>query len=366
VKFQIKREALLQALHAVVEIVEKRQTMPIISHLLLKAHGETLTLTSTDQELELCTQASIQPEEEGLATIPARKLFDICRQLPKQSQMSFSLTKERLTLQSGRSRFIFTSFAADKFPHLDEIRSDRKLTVPKQNLRQLLERTHFAMAQQDVRYYLNGLLLEVRSDKLRAVATDGHRLALSDIFQPIEIKEEIQVIAPRKAITELRRLLNDDEDSIEITFSENHLQFNIDQIRFTTKLIDGRFPDYQRVIPENNNKRLTGNRESIYQALTRTAILSNEKFRGVRLRLEGSTLKLQAQNPEREEAEEEMEVDYDGSSLEIGFNVNYLIDALTVMEGKEFIMDMSTSDASSLLWEKGDESSRFVVMPMRL
>lgn len=365
-EFQIARNDLLQALQSVIGVVERRQTMPILSHLLLQADDETLTLTGTDLELELRARAAIQLTQPGTTTVPARKLFDICRGLPQNSQLSFKSRDTQLTIQSGRSRFTLSTLSAGDFPFLEQISEGQHLLIPKPNLKQLLERTHFAMAHKDVRYYLNGLLLAVRSDRLRAVATDGHRLALCDMFQPSDIENEIQVIVPRKAVTELRRLLDAEDEVVEITLTENHLQLTLDSIRFATKLIDGRFPDYERVIPDSGDKRLTGNRNTIHQALSRTAILSNENFRGVRLQLENNTLKLQAQNPEHEQAEEELEVEYEGAPLEIGFNVNYLLDALSVMESDRFILEMSGSDSSGLLKESGDQSSRYVVMPMRL
>lgn len=365
-EFQIARDDLLQTLQSVIGVVERRQTMPILSHLLLQADNGVLTLTSTDLELELRAQAPIELNESGTTTVPARKLFDICRGLPQDSQLVFKSKEGQLTVQSGRSRFTLSTLSAGDFPFLEQISEGHHIHIPKANLKRLLERTHFAMAHQDVRYYLNGLLLAMRSDRLRAVATDGHRLALCDVFQPSEIDKEMQVIVPRKAVTELRRLLDDEDESVEITLTSNHLQLTLNSIRFTTKLIDGRFPDYERVIPDAGDKRLTGDRNTIHQALSRTAILSNEKFRGVRLQLEDNTLKLQAQNPEHEQAEEELEVEYEGSPLEIGFNVNYLLDALSVMDSEQFTLEMSGSDSSGLLKESGDQSSRYVVMPMRL
>lgn len=365
-EFQVARDDLLQALQSVIGVVEKRQTMPILSHLLFQVDDGALHLVGTDLELELRTQIAVEQTQSGTTTVPARKLFDICRGLPAESQIQFSSKDGQLEVQSGRSRFTLATLNAGDFPFLEQIDEGHRVRVPKSNLKRLLERTHFAMAHQDVRYYLNGLLLAIRSDRLRAVATDGHRLALCDIFQPSEVESEIQVIVPRKAVTELRRLLDDEDEGVEITITDNHLQLSLNSLRFTSKLIDGRFPDYERVIPDAGNKRLSGDRHIIHQALSRTAILSNEKFRGVRLQLEDNTLKLQAQNPEHEQAEEELEVEYEGSPLEIGFNVNYLLDALSVMESDEFVLEMSSSDSSGLLKENNDDTTRYVVMPMRL
>jgi DNA polymerase-3 subunit beta len=305
-------------------------------------------------------------KQEGAVTVPARKLFDICRGLPEDSELKFDLQDQRLTLKSGRSRFVLSTLPAEEFPFLEDIKDAKNIRVSKATLKHLIDRTHFAMAHQDVRYYLNGLLLVVRKDRLRAVATDGHRLAMCESKGGMDVSEEIQVIVPRKAITELQRLLDTGEGEITLSFSTNHLQIALDGTRFTTKLIDGRFPDYEKVIPRDANKRLTADRETVRQALSRTAILSNEKFRGVRLQLKDAKLRLQAQNPEHEEAEEELEVEYEGEPVEIGFNVTYLLDALGGLTSESFTLDMTGPDASGLIKEKGSEGSQYVVMPMRL
>jgi DNA polymerase-3 subunit beta len=365
-KFQIPRSEMLKGLQAVIGVVERRQTMPILSNLLLKADKGGLTLAGTDLELELVTHVPATVKQEGATTVPARKLFDICRGLPENAEIKCELKDQRMTLSSGRSRFILSTLNADEFPFLEAIKDANTISVPKAALKQLLDRTHFAMAHQDVRYFLNGLLLVVRKDRMRAVATDGHRLALCDATGSLPVKEEIQVIVPRKAITELQRLLDASDEAVKLSFSPNHLQITLGETRFTTKLIDGRFPDYEKVIPAAGDKCLTGQREEIRQALSRTAILSNEKFRGVRLVLKDGKLKLQAQNPEHEEAEEELEVEYEGAPIEIGFNVTYLMDALSVLEGEAFTLELTGPDASGLIREKGSNASQYVVMPMRL
>jgi DNA polymerase III subunit beta len=365
-KFQIPRADLLRALQAVIGVVEKRQTMPILSNLLVRAEKGQLTLVGTDLELELVTRVEATVKQEGATTVPARKLFDICRGLPEGAEITGELKEQRLSLKSSKSRFVLSTLPAEEFPFLEEVKDARAVKVAKGKLKHLIDRTHFAMAHQDVRYYLNGLLLVARRDRLRAVATDGHRLAMCDADGATGASEEVQVIVPRKAITELQRLLDDNEQEVTLAFSANHLQITLDQTRFTTKLIDGRFPDYEKVIPRDGSKRLTADRESVRQALSRTAILSNEKFRGVRLQLEDKKLKLQAQNPEHEEAEEELEVDYDGDPIEIGFNVTYLLDALGGLVGEEFTLDLTGPDASGLIRERGNSDSQYVVMPMRL
>lgn len=365
-KFHIDRSVLLDTLQGIIGVVEKRQTMPILSNFLLTVEQDKLYVVGTDLELELIASTPLSPDETGTCTVPARKLFDICRGLPDDSTISFDLKDQRLTVRSGRSRFVLSTLPAADFPVIEDIGTGTNFIIPKQHLKQIIERTHFAMAHQDVRYYLNGLLLAVHKDRLRAVATDGHRLAMCDARHPLDGSQEIQVIIPRKAITELQRLLDDREDTVEVTVTDNHLQLTIDNVCFTTKLIDGRFPDYERVIPARGDKRLIADRETVRRALSRTAILSNEKFRGVRMELSGDRLKLQAQNPEHEEAEEELEVSYKGDPIEIGFNVTYLLDVLGAMKSEAFVLELTTAEHSGLLMEKTDDSSRYVVMPMRL
>lgn len=365
-RFSTSRDALFKALQAVVGVVEKRQTMPILSNLLLKVSGNELEITGTDLELELINKLPVDDAAEGAAAVPARKLFDICRGLPEGATIQFELSDQRATLRSGRSRFVLATMSADEFPMLEGVEEGQQFDVPRDSLRKLIDRTQFAMAHQDVRYYLNGLLVEVTRNGIRSVATDGHRLALSEFDSSFEVSENLQIIVPRKAITELQRLLDEGEDELRLFITGNHLRVQLGAIRFTTKLIDGRFPDYERVIPEEGDKLLQTDREPVRQALMRTAILSNEKFRGVRISLAEGRLRLQAQNPDHEEAEEDMEVDYSGAPIEIGFNVNYLLDALGAMEGEQIVMELSSPDSSGLLKDPADDGSRYVVMPMRL
>jgi DNA polymerase-3 subunit beta len=365
-KLQTQRNELLGALQAVIGVVERRQTMPILSNLLLKAENDVLTVTATDLELELVTRIAVAVGEPGAITVPARKLLDICRGLPESAEIRLEVREQRLRVTSGRSRFVLSTLPATEFPFLDEIEGGDSVSLPQGTFKRLLERTQFAMAHQDVRYYLNGLLLVIGAQGIRAVATDGHRLALSDAEFETGIADTRQVIVPRKAVVELLRMLAASDEPVRLTLSDNHIQVHLPDIRFTSKLIDGRFPDYQRVIPEEGDKRVTGDREAVRQALSRTAILSNEKFKGVRLSLDENRLSLQAQNPDQEEAEDEIEVQYGDAPIEIGFNVNYLVDALSVMEGDEFTLELTGPDSSGLLREKGDDSSQYVVMPMRL
>lgn len=365
-KLKAQREDLLNGLQSIIGVVERRQTMPILSNVLLKAENQSLALTATDLELELVTQVPVAIERNGAITVPARKLLDICRGLPEEAELAIEQQERRVIVRSGHSRFALSALEAAEFPFLDEIQDGTEVQVPQSLLKHLLDRTYFAMAHQDVRYYLNGLLLVIQPHQLRAVATDGHRLALNDGEAETGVDEEIQVIVPRKAVTEMQRLLDSDDQAVQIQVTSNHLQIQLPNIRFTTKLIDGRFPDYERVIPEQGDKRMVGSREVVRQALARTAILSNEKFRGVRLSLEENRLRLQAQNPDHEEAEDEIEVEYGDAPIEIGFNVNYLMDALGAMTSDQFVLELTGPDSSGLLREQSDDSSRYVVMPMRL
>ena len=365
-QFTVQRRDMLSALQTVIGVVERRQTMPILSNVLIQGENNQLTLTATDLELELVTHCPAVIENPGLVAIPARKLLDICRGLPDDSEIQCRQEGNQTKIQSNRSRFTLAVLSADDWPHLDEVENGQTISIPENTVKGLLDRTHFAMAQQDVRYYLNGLLLSLRSDRVRCVATDGHRLALSDADINVDVDEAIQAIIPRKGVTELVRLLGNSDAEIRLMLSNKHLRLQLPGLSFTTKLIDGRFPDYERVIPAQPEQEMTAHRETIRQALSRTAILSNEKFGGVRLTLGEHTLKLQAQNVEREEAEDEIEVSYEGQPLEIGFNVTYLLDALGAMDGEEFLLALSGADSSGLLQAVGDESSRYVVMPMRL
>lgn len=367
-RFTAQREALLAAAQAVGGVVERRQTMPILSNFLLRTNGEQLSLTGTDLELELVAHCDVSIEAPGAVTVPARKLMDICRGLPEGASLECALEQQRLRITSGRSRFLLATLPAAEFPCLDLMADGVSLELRAAVLRRLLDRTEFAMAHQDVRYYLNGLLLAITAQGLRAVATNGHRLALSDTPVATGCDEPIQVIVPRKAVVELTRLLAvPAEESAAIRLTETNMQVLLSHMQLTTKLIDGRFPDYGRVIPEQGDKRVSGDREGFRRALARTAILSNEKAKGVRLLLEQGRLRLQAQNPQREVAEDEIEVDYDGDPIEIGFNVTYLLDALAAMEGEKFALELSNPDSSGLLEEDTNGcNSRYVVMPMRL
>ena len=366
-KFTITREALLKPLQLVAGVVERRQTLPVLSNVLLEVQGDKLSLTGTDLEVEMVGRAQLlEPGVDGEITVPAKKLMDICKSLPDQSTIEITQDEHKVQLSTGRSKFVLSSLPANEFPNVDEIEAAATVNVPQAQLRRIIDRTAFAMAQQDVRYYLNGLLIEVKSDGLRAVATDGHRLATCAVNVDLEVDTKTQVIVPRKAVLEMAKLMTDPEASVEVLLSSNHIRIQVGDYTFTSKLVDGKFPDYERVIPRNGNKTLIADRQALRQVFARTAILSNEKYRGVRLLLEDNTLQVVANNPEQEQAEESIGVEYQGESLEIGFNVSYLQDVLSVLDGDDMKMTLADANSSAVMQEVDGGDSLYVVMPMRL
>jgi len=365
-KFQIEKETLLNPLQQIIGAVEKRQTMPALSNVLIRTSENSLTLTATDLEIELVSQIGIIVDEPGEITVPARKLLDICKSLPNEAFIKFSLNESKALVQSGRSRFTLTTLPANDFPSLDAISSIYEFQIPQKTLRDIIDKTAFAMAQQDVRYYLNGLMLEVSANYLRAVATDGHRLAYCEKETNADIADIKQVILPRKGVLELVRLLSDTDDSVKVILGSNHLQVEFDGLRLTSKLIDGRFPDYNRVMPTDGDNVITADRDQLRHALMRASILSNEKYRGIRLILEKDLIKLQAQNPDQEEADIEQEVVYAGDDIEIGFNVNYMLDVLGVTNSDVVQAALKDSNSSFLLTYPDQTDCKYVIMPMRL
>jgi len=365
-KTTIKREDLLHPLQQVIGAVERRQTLPILGNVLFKSTGGDLSLTATDLEIEMVAGLVAEQSDEFQTTIPARKLLDICKALPEGSSIAFKVEENRVSLNSGRSRFMLATLPAQDFPGLDEIDEQQSFTIPQKRLKALFDKTSFAMAQQDVRYYLNGILMEISPGKLKLVATDGHRLALSEADLETGVGDDRQIIIPRKAVLELSRLLDSVEDAARCILSQNHIRLEIGTLVFTSKLIDGKFPDYQRVIPVDGNKTMEVERETLKQSMSRIAILSNEKYRGIRLSLSPGNLSIQANNPDQEEAEEELPVDYQESDLEIGFNVTYLIDVLNVLDSKKVQVKLKDSNSSAIISDSEDSSSLYVVMPMRL
>ena len=365
-RFSLQREAFLKPLAQVVNVVERRQTLPVLANLLALVKDGQLSLTGTDLEVEMVARCAVDDAQDGEVTIPARKLFDIVRALPDGSKVTVSQSGDKITVQAGRSRFTLSSLPANDFPSIDEVEATERVEVPESALKELIERTAFAMAQQDVRYYLNGLLFDLGDQRLRCVATDGHRLALCEAELDGGNQAKRQIIVPRKGVTELQRLLEGGDRVLELEMGRNHIRVKRDDVTFTSKLIDGRFPDYAAVIPIGADREVKVDREVLRAALQRAAILSNEKYRGVRIEVSPGQLKINAHNPEQEEAQEEIEADTSVSDLAVGFNVNYLLDALGALRDETVILALRDANSSALVREAANERSRHVVMPLRL
>jgi len=365
-QFSIQREALLKPLQQVVGVVERRQTLPVLANLLVKVGNGKLSLTGTDLEVEMVATTEAEKLTDGEVTIPARKLFDIVRALPDGARIDLKLNGDRVALNAGRSRFTLTTLPASEFPTVDEIELVEKVSLPEEALRDLMERTAFAMANQDVRYYLNGMLLDLQEHTLRCVATDGHRLAMKETQLQSSVSTRRQIIIPRKGVNELVGLLETGEGQVELEFGRNHLRVRRGDVVFTSKLIDGRFPDYEAVIPLGADKSATLDREVLRSALQRAAILSNEKYRGVKLELSSGKMRIVAHNPEQEEAVEELEAETVVSDLAVGFNVGYLLDALSALRGERARLNLRDAQSSCLVQEDDSEEARHVIMPLRL
>lgn len=365
-KIVTKREDLLEPLLKIGGVVERRQTLPILANILINADNGVMNLTATDLEVELKTQTNVICEGISDFTLPARKILDICKALPDNAEISLEINPEKVIIKSGRSRFSLGVLPAQDYPVIEASAGTSIFNIKEKELKNLIDKTAFAMAQQDVRYYLNGMLLEIIQNDIRTVATDGHRLALCEIINGLNEDLDIQVILPRKAVLELSRLLREDDQEIKVELSNSYIKVLLSNSVFTSKLIDGRFPEYQRVMPSQADKELEADKNLLKQSLTRASILSNEKYRGIRFSVINGTLQLLAHNPEQEEAEEELEVSYTGEDIKIGFNVGYLLDALTAINETEIIMELKDSDSSALIYGKGNINSKYVVMPMRI
>ena len=364
--FNIKRSVLLPCLQCVSGNVERRQTLPILSNLLLEIKPNSISLTASDMEVELVVHVEAKLDQTTRLTLPAKKILDICRALPEDSTLEFDIQNEKALIKSGKSRFTLATLPAQEYPVIDITDEAVDFSLSHEKLTNLLTNTQFAMAQQDVRYYLNGLLLEVADKSIKAVATDRHRLAFDETDIKKSSEETRQVIVPRKGVTELIRLLQTSENEANVKISKNHIQITSDNLSFTSKLIDGKFPDYQRVIPELSETVLTANREELKNSLARAAILSNEKYRGVKVGFSKDSLRILAHNPEKEEAEVEVGVTYQGEEMEIGFNVNYIIDALSAIKTEKVILSVLNPNSSCLIIPEQKAQCQYVVMPMKL
>ena len=361
------RDTLLAPLQSVSGIVERRHTLPILSNVLLEKKGDRLTLLATDIEIQITTAtAGAGGDGDGAVTVGARKLQDILRSLSDNTEVSLLLEDKRLQVRAGKSRFSLQTLPADDFPRMTISEGEtRQFSMSQKAFRQLIGKTQYGMAAQDVRYYLNGLLLLVEGKELRAVATDGHRLA----FASVEIEADLprqEMILPRKTVLELNRLLVDSDEVLHITMAPNQVRFAFGSVVLVSKLIDGKFPDYERVVPASLKNHMTVGRQTLMQAMNRAAILTNEKFRGVRVVLGENTLKLIAANAEQEEAQEEIEVNYTGDVIDVGFNVSYLLDVLNNVHTDEIQWSFNDANSSALITVPGNDRFKYVVMPMRI
>ena len=363
---QINRETLLKPLTSVTSIVEKRHTLPILSNLLLEAKQNKIHLTATDLEMQISLSVDSATGGDLLTTISAKKLLDICRSLPDSSEINMVTNDSRVTVKAGKSRFNLQTLPAADYPVMTKASGQSTLiNIGQRQLKDLLKQVEFAMAQQDIRYYLNGLLFEVSANRLNIVGTDGHRLS----FTSAELKqnyEKQEVILPRKTVIELIKLLDDSEEDVNIEISSSQVNFSFGNIKLISKVIDGKFPDYNRVIPTGHQNSFTTDRVGVLLAMQRASILSNEKYRGIRMVLSANNLKLISTNSDQEEAEEELEVNYKGDTLDIGFNVTYLIDVLNNANSEEATFSFADANSSCLITIPNNVDYKYVVMPMRI
>lgn len=364
-KLSLSREELLQPLQHVIGAVERRNTQAILANVLVTAKEGTLHLTATDSEIELSDSVSATIHTEGTTTLPARKLFEIIKTLPAGSKVNIDVNEEKALVTTGRSRFSLATLPSIKFPKTKALSTPVSFSLNSSALSSALAKTAFSMAQQDVRYFLNGLLLEIDTDTVRAVSTDGHRLSYSEAETQSGIDNH-QAIIPRKGVNELIRLLNTSVPEVQVAITDSHIQFQTGSLRFTSKLIDGKFPDYNRVIPSDGGFTATIDKEDFKQLLSRVAILANEKFKGVKLSFQEGEVKAQTNNPEQEKAEESMLIDYNGPNIEIGFNVSYVIEVLGVIESEKVEFRIKDENSSCLITATETENHKYVLMPMRL
>jgi DNA polymerase III subunit beta len=364
------RDAILKPLQVVSGIVERRHTLPILANILITKKADQVSFLGTDIEIQIQTKASLSSgTDQAATTVSARKLLDILRALP-EAEVTLNLTNKRLSIQSGKSRFALQTLAAEEFPTVSIAEQfGAKFSLSQKKLKELLHMVHFAMAQQDIRYYLNGLLFVVEGSDVRVVATDGHRLAYCSATLPEPVVSSTgkqEVIIPRKSIIELQRLLEDTEEPVLIEVASNQIRFSFGSIEMVSKLVEGKFPDYQRVIPTGYTKETTVDREVLSKSLQRVAILTSEKLKAVRFNISESALKIQASNAEQEEAIEELDIEYNGEALEVGFNVSYLLDVLSNLKTNQVKLSFGDTNSSALLTVPGDDSFKYVVMPMRI
>ncbi|MDI9331763.1 MAG: DNA polymerase III subunit beta [Alphaproteobacteria bacterium] len=362
------QEQVLDVLQSVSGIVERRHTLPILANVLIRKTGQVLQFTTSDLEIQIRTEADLEGDAGQFSTtVGARKLIDILRSMPADQTVSLESNQNKLILKGGKSRFTLQTLPAEEFPLVQESSSFGPVfSVPQKTLKQLLNQVSFAMAVHDIRYYLNGILFVAEGKQLSLVATDGHRLAYACATLENDVQQRQEVILPRKTVLELQRLLSDKEGSIDMQFASNQAKFTFDGMEFVTKLVEGKFPDYNRVIPKGQKNTIVLGRNPLLACLQRTAILTSEKFKGVRLNLEPGVLRVASSNAEQEEAIDELEIDYGGDAIEIGFNVTYLMDVLGNMEQDMVRIDLADSNSSALVTIPDNEQFKYVVMPMRI
>ena len=362
------QEKLLTALQSVAGIVERRHTLPILANVLMRKNGDAVEFTTSDLEIQVRTSAELGGDPGPFATtVGARKLIDILRALPNDQVVTLSAAQNKLTLTGGKSRFTLQTLPSDDFPLVNEaVDFGPTFTLPQKVLRTLVNQVHFAMAVHDIRYYLNGILFIAEGKTLTLVATDGHRLALAQATLENDVPGKQEVILPRKTVLELQRLLKDEDTAIDMRFAGNQARFVFSGMEFVTKLVEGKFPDYNRVIPKGHKNIIVLGRAPLLACLQRAAILTSEKFKGVRVNVEPGNLRISSSNAEQEEAKEELEIDYSGDSIEIGFNVTYLIDALSNISQEMVKLELQDSNASVLITQPETAGFKYVVMPMRI
>lgn len=370
-QFTISREALLKPLQRVAGAVERRQALPILANILVVVKNQLLSLTATDLEIEMIARIPLsEPSQAGAVTIPGKKWMDICKALPEGATITLECTENKVILRSGRSRYTLACLGAESFPQIEESVGDIEIALPQQKLKELLDFSAFSMAQQDVRYYLNGVFLSLRSDEIRMVATDGHRLATIHLPMPANLPHPVGVIIPRKAVVEMQRLFSEGEEEIGLVVGKNHLRTITPQTSFITKLIEGKFPDYQRVLPASDGaKTLEITREPLRQALSRVCALFTDKYRGVALKFNPGVLRIIAVTPDKDEVEDELEISYQGEEVEIGVNASYLLEYLNIIHTET--VQVSFWDANQAILFKSQPGTMggqhlYVVMPMRL
>ena len=361
------QDKVLSVLQSVAGIVERRHTLPILANILLRKTAGALQLTTSDLEIQIRTTAELGGDTGNFTTtVGAKKLIDILRTMPSDQTVSIESSQNKLIVKGGKSKFTLQTLPAEDFPLVQESPSfGPAFSIPQKTLKVLLDQVSFAMAVHDIRYYLNGILFVAEGDTLSLVATDGHRLAFASAKLDVEVPKQ-EVILPRKTVIELQRLLSNDEGAIEMQFANNQAKFSFDGMEFVTKLVEGKFPDYNRVIPRNHKNKVTLGRAALLGTLQRTAILTSDKFKGVRLNLDPGTLRVASNNAEQEEAVDELDIDYGGDSIEIGFNVTYLIDALANMDQDMVSIELSDGNSSALLTIPENSAFKYVVMPMRI